>query len=273
MITRRTQFVALFARNLLIVLLVTLLSRPAIASTDPPVSTNPPRTATTDLPDAPTPNLPSTNLPEAPTPREGEPGALQITILDGEGALNNIRQRTAREPIVQVEDQNHKPVAGVIILFSAHAGSGGAGATFNGLSTLSVKTDANGQAVAKTLLPAQWTCRKLHHQRSQPPSGSLTASVVIHQQNIKGGSEQSRNNGQSGRSRTASRVNHHKTSEVDHRRRHRHRRHPHPPPRPQLRNQYFPEAVNGTPHKNLVMFLHSDAHCTQIQIFRRYRRV
>ena len=36
------------------------------------------------------------------------PGAsphLVITILDGEGALNDIRQRTAREPIIGVPDR------------------------------------------------------------------------------------------------------------------------------------------------------------------------
>ena len=43
------------------------------------------------------------------------PQNLQITILDGEGALNNIKQRTAREPIVQVTDENHKPVAGAVV--------------------------------------------------------------------------------------------------------------------------------------------------------------
>ena len=32
-------------------------------------------------------------------------------IVEGEGAINNIRLRTAREPIVQVEDENRKPVA------------------------------------------------------------------------------------------------------------------------------------------------------------------
>ena len=36
----------------------------------------------------------------------------RIEVVEGDGAINNIRQRTAREPIVQVEDENHKPVAG-----------------------------------------------------------------------------------------------------------------------------------------------------------------
>ncbi len=50
--------------------------------------------------------------PQAPAPAK-----LNIVIVEGEGAINNIRQRTAREPIVQVEDENHRPVAGAAVLF------------------------------------------------------------------------------------------------------------------------------------------------------------
>ena len=55
-----------------------------------------------------------------------EPKQLTISILEGEGAINNIRQRTAREAIVQVQDENHKPVAGVAVTFflADHGASG-----------------------------------------------------------------------------------------------------------------------------------------------------
>lgn len=43
--------------------------------------------------------------------------ALNLVIVEGEGAINNIRQRTARDPIVRVEDENHKPVAGAAVVF------------------------------------------------------------------------------------------------------------------------------------------------------------
>src|ERR1041385_9431846 len=42
---------------------------------------------------------------------------LSITIVEGEGAINNVRQRVNREPIVQVEDNNRKPVAGAVVVF------------------------------------------------------------------------------------------------------------------------------------------------------------
>jgi len=81
----------------------------------------------------------------------GAPMALHIVILDGEDALNNIRQRTAREPIVQVQDENHKPVAAAVVLFTIRKGPTGAGGTFAGVSTLAVITGLDGEAVAKGL--------------------------------------------------------------------------------------------------------------------------
>ncbi|HJT88175.1 MAG TPA: hypothetical protein VJ732_09975, partial [Bryobacteraceae bacterium] len=77
---------------------------------------------------------------------------LNIVVVEGEGAINNIRQRTAREPIIQVEDQNHKPVAGAVVAFTLP--TQGAGGTFaNGARMLSVVTDSQGRAVATGLRP------------------------------------------------------------------------------------------------------------------------
>ena len=77
---------------------------------------------------------------------------LNLVVLEGEGATNNIRQRTAREPIVQVQDENHKPVAGAIVVFTLP--SNGAGGTFaNGARTLSMVSDNQGQAVARGFRP------------------------------------------------------------------------------------------------------------------------
>ncbi len=80
------------------------------------------------------------------------PARLNIDIVDGEDAINNIRLRTAREPIVQVTDENHKPVAGALILFTL-PGSGPGGEFANGARTLSVMTDAQGRAVATGFKP------------------------------------------------------------------------------------------------------------------------
>lgn len=108
---------------------------------------------------------------------------LNITILEGEGALNNIRQRDAREPVVQVTDDNHKPVAGAALLFLIHS-NGGATATFGENSlTFSTTTDAQGIAHATGL-----------HLGPHPGSititvtasvaGVVAATAVIQQSNV-----------------------------------------------------------------------------------------
>jgi hypothetical protein len=77
---------------------------------------------------------------------------LNLVVVEGEGAINNIRQRTAREPIVQVEDQNHKPIAGAAVVFTLP--TQGAGGTFGGgQHTLTVISDSQGRAVAHGLKP------------------------------------------------------------------------------------------------------------------------
>jgi hypothetical protein len=77
----------------------------------------------------------------------GRPKSLLITIIEGEGASNDINTRTAREPIVQVDDENHKPVAGALVAFSLDK-TGSSYADFDGASNVWVNTDAAGRAVA-----------------------------------------------------------------------------------------------------------------------------
>jgi hypothetical protein len=77
---------------------------------------------------------------------------LNIVIVEGDGAINNIRQRTAREPIIQVEDENHKPIAGAAVVFSL-PGQGAGGSFAGGAHSLSVVTDSQGRAVARGFHP------------------------------------------------------------------------------------------------------------------------
>ena len=71
---------------------------------------------------------------------------LNLVVIEGEGAVNNIRQRTAREPIVQVEDENHRPVAGAVVVFMLP--SNGAGGSL------------------------RQRCQDLDHDHRQPRAGS-----------------------------------------------------------------------------------------------------
>src|SRR3982074_2151596 len=83
---------------------------------------------------------------------QADSGKLNLVIVEGEGAINSVRQRVAREPVVQVEDENHKPVAGAAVTFLLP--NQGAGASFaNEARSLTVLTDNKGQAVARGLRP------------------------------------------------------------------------------------------------------------------------
>jgi len=116
------------------------------------------------------------------TGAEGGPQKLIITILDGEGALNNIRQRDAREPVVQVTDENHKPVAGVALLFLIHDGAKGASANFNGASSFATTTGPDG--VAKTTGLQVGRTPGTYTITVTATLGAIVATTVIHQGNI-----------------------------------------------------------------------------------------
>jgi hypothetical protein len=71
---------------------------------------------------------------------------LRIVVLEGEGAVNIIQQKTAVRPLVEVRDRNNVPVAGATVTFAI---SGGQPAAFaGGLQILTVTTNAAGQAAA-----------------------------------------------------------------------------------------------------------------------------
>ena len=109
------------------------------------------------------------------------PTELNIVIVDGDGGVNNLRQRVVREPIVRVEDQNHKPVAGATVSFLL-PGNGAGGTFVNGGKLLTVTTDAKGQAIARGILankvPGQYA---IHVTAS---AGKVTATQTIAQSNV-----------------------------------------------------------------------------------------
>lgn len=78
------------------------------------------------------------------------PKLLSIVIVEGEGAVNNARQRVAREPIVQVNDENNKPVAGAAVIFFL-PGSGPGAAFPGGANSFTAITGADGRAAANGL--------------------------------------------------------------------------------------------------------------------------
>jgi len=108
---------------------------------------------------------------------------LSINIVEGEGAINNIRQRVNREPIVQVEDQNHKPVAGAVVIFFL-PGQGASGTFPDGSRMLMTVTDNQGRATARGIRPNNQSGPM--QIRITASFQGLTASSVITQSNAAG---------------------------------------------------------------------------------------
>jgi hypothetical protein len=78
------------------------------------------------------------------------PKMLNIVIVEGEGAVNNAKQRISREPIVEVTDENNKPVAGAAVVFFLP--TSGPGASFpGGANSFTAVTGADGRAAANGL--------------------------------------------------------------------------------------------------------------------------
>lgn len=91
-------------------------------------------------------NLPAWGQDAAQAP----PPTLNLVIVEGEGAINNIKQRVNREPIVQVEDENHKPIAGAAVVFFLPS-QGPSGVFANGSRSLTLTTGADGRAAASAI--------------------------------------------------------------------------------------------------------------------------
>jgi hypothetical protein len=86
----------------------------------------------------------------------GQPGAsaqpptLHIVVVEGEDAVNIVRQKTAVAPIVEVRDRNDQPVAGALVQFAIRSGR----ASFGGARTVAVTTNAAGRAAASGFTPS-----------------------------------------------------------------------------------------------------------------------
>jgi hypothetical protein len=101
--------------------------------------------------------------------------------VEGEGAINNVKQRVNREPIVQVEDDNHKPIAGAAVVFFL-PNQGPSGFFANGSKSLTVTTNADGRATASSI-----TRNNLSGQMAIRVTASFagqTATATITQTNV-----------------------------------------------------------------------------------------
>jgi hypothetical protein len=112
-----------------------------------------------------------------------QPLELHILVIGGEGSINNVKQRTAREPVVEVRDKNDRPVAGALILFEAPS-SGPSGTFTGGARALRVTTDAQGRATGQGFHPN--SAQGNFNLQVTATFQGVTATSVIPMQNAGG---------------------------------------------------------------------------------------
>jgi hypothetical protein len=113
-------------------------------------------------------------------------GEIKLVVVQGEGALNNIRTRNAAPLIVEVRDASDKPIAGAEVIFQLPpAGPGG---VFNGwMRNQTARTNAEGRAETNGFTPNDEAGR--FNIKVSATSGTKTASLIIAQVNSPNGTE------------------------------------------------------------------------------------
>ncbi len=102
---------------------------------------------------------------------------LRIVVVEGEGAVNIVQQRTAVAPVVEVRDRNDQPVAGVVVRFAIRSGR----ATFGGARNLTIVTNGAGRAAASGLVP---TGNGVLQISATAAFQGQTAAITIAQTNV-----------------------------------------------------------------------------------------
>ena len=116
---------------------------------------------------------------QEPAPAAG--AGLSITILEGDNAIVNTRQRLSREAIIQVEDENRKPVAGAAVTFFA-PNSGPSAVFSNGSNNITILTDSKGQAVVRGI-KANQVAGKAEIKITATKEGFRSATSMLSQTN------------------------------------------------------------------------------------------
>jgi hypothetical protein len=130
--------------------------------------------------------------------RAQDQNGLRILIVEGEGALNNIKDKTLKPVVVEVQD-NGAPAAGAVVTFILP--NQGPGGTFlNGSATMTVNADTLGKASSSGIHPNGATGAM--PIRVTASLGGRTANATVNQTNVSGVSS-STNKGMSKGAKTA----------------------------------------------------------------------
>jgi hypothetical protein len=128
---------------------------------------------------------------------QDEQGGLRILIIEGEGALNNIKDKTLKPVVVEVQN-NGAPAPGAVVTFILP--NQGPGGTFlNGAGTMTVNADTLGRAASSGIHPN--SAAGPMPIRVTASLGGITANATVNQTNVSGVS--SSNKGMSKGAKTA----------------------------------------------------------------------
>jgi hypothetical protein len=129
---------------LAVLLVVTQVQAAEQAAASPQVPAAAPQTSAPPTAQAPIPAPPTPVQPPAQLPVEQ---SLKILVLAGNGEMNDLERRVMAPLVVQVVDQNQRPLEGAEVVFRFPLN--GPSATFaGGKTSLTVRTSGTGQAPA-----------------------------------------------------------------------------------------------------------------------------
>ena len=115
---------------------------------------------------------------------------MNILVLEGDGAINNVSKREPRDLVVQVRDGNRNPLPNAAVTFTLPA-QGPSGEFFNKARILTTTADDQGRAVAKgmrpNLLPGKLEIHVNASQDGETARATVTQFNMI-VQSSKGGS-------------------------------------------------------------------------------------
>ena len=107
-----------------------------------------------------------------PMALSAQSGGLSIIPVAGEGAINNIEKRVVVEPVVEIQDEQGRPVQGAKVEFRCP--TSGPSATFFGASpTLTVDTDEARQSPCGRHVPERrrGNLRHSNYRHLRRPNG------------------------------------------------------------------------------------------------------
>jgi hypothetical protein len=110
---------------------------------------------------------------------------MNIVVIEGEGAINNVSKRESRDLVVQVRDGNRNPITKAAVTFTLPA-QGPSGEFFNKARILTTTTDDEGRAVAKGLRPNPLPGKIEVHVNASHQGESARATITQFNMTVKG---------------------------------------------------------------------------------------